>query len=77
MMLMLNVPATIGLMVLSLPIVELIYERGAFLSRDTAATAAGADVLRAGPARLLRGQDRVADFLLACVTAAHRCWSAS
>jgi putative peptidoglycan lipid II flippase len=40
MMLMLNVPATIGLMVLSLPIVELIYERGKFLPDDSAATAA-------------------------------------
>jgi putative peptidoglycan lipid II flippase len=40
MMLMLNVPATIGLMVLSLPIVELLYERGAFMSRDSEATAA-------------------------------------
>ena len=29
-MLMLNVPATVGLMVLSAPIVELIYERGEF-----------------------------------------------
>jgi putative peptidoglycan lipid II flippase len=40
MMLMLNVPATVGLMVLSLPIVELIYERGAFVARDSAGTAA-------------------------------------
>jgi putative peptidoglycan lipid II flippase len=40
MMLMLNVPATMGLMVLSLPIVELLYERGAFVSRDSAGTAA-------------------------------------
>ena len=40
MMLMLNVPATIGLMVLSLPIVELIYERGRFVSYDSSQTAA-------------------------------------
>jgi putative peptidoglycan lipid II flippase len=40
MMLMLNVPATVGLMALSLPIVELIYERGAFVPRDSASTAA-------------------------------------
>ena len=40
MILMLNLPATIGLMVLADPIVALIYERGAFLPRDTAATSA-------------------------------------
>jgi putative peptidoglycan lipid II flippase len=39
MMLMLNVPATIGLVVLARPIVELIYERGAFVPQDTASTA--------------------------------------
>src|SRR6185295_3142292 len=40
MMLMLNVPATIGLIVLSKPIVSLLLERGAFTAADTAATAA-------------------------------------
>ena len=40
MMLMLNVPATIGLLVLATPIVRLIFERGRFTSADTAATAA-------------------------------------
>jgi putative peptidoglycan lipid II flippase len=40
MMLMLNVPAMVGLMVLSTPIVELIFERGRFTPADTAATAA-------------------------------------
>jgi putative peptidoglycan lipid II flippase len=40
MMLMLNVPATIGLVVLAGPIVALILERGAFTAVDTAATAA-------------------------------------
>jgi putative peptidoglycan lipid II flippase len=39
-MLTLNVPATIGLIVLAAPIVELLYERGQFLPADTAATAA-------------------------------------
>ena len=39
-MLMLNVPATIGLVVLARPIVELIYERGAFVPQDTSSTAA-------------------------------------
>lgn len=40
MMLMLNVPATVGLMVLAEPIVALIYEREAFSAYDTASTAA-------------------------------------
>jgi putative peptidoglycan lipid II flippase len=39
-MLMLNVPATVGLMVLAEPIVAMIYERNAFLPSDTVATAA-------------------------------------
>lgn len=40
MMLMLNVPATVGLVVLATPIVRLIFERGRFTPADTAATAA-------------------------------------
>ena len=40
MMLMLNVPATAGLIVLATPIVALIFERGRFSAADTAATAA-------------------------------------
>jgi putative peptidoglycan lipid II flippase len=40
MMLMLNVPATIGLMVLAHPIVAVLLERGRFTPADTAATAA-------------------------------------
>ena len=39
-MLMLNVPATVGLMVLAVPIVRVIFERGAFAASDTVATAA-------------------------------------
>ncbi|MCU0249214.1 MAG: murein biosynthesis integral membrane protein MurJ [Vicinamibacterales bacterium] len=39
-MLMLNVPATVGLMVLATPIVALIFEHGRFTAADTAATAA-------------------------------------
>ena len=39
-MLMLNVPATVGLIVLAHPIVALLFERENFLPRDTAATAA-------------------------------------
>ncbi|HVL67109.1 MAG TPA: murein biosynthesis integral membrane protein MurJ [Vicinamibacterales bacterium] len=38
-MLMLNVPATVGLVVLAEPIVSMIYERRAFSPEDTAATA--------------------------------------
>ena len=40
MMLMLNVPATVGLVVLADPIVAVVLERGEFLPRDTATTAA-------------------------------------
>jgi putative peptidoglycan lipid II flippase len=40
MMLMLNVPATAGFIVLASPIVQLLFERGHFLPADTAATAA-------------------------------------
>jgi putative peptidoglycan lipid II flippase len=40
MMLVLNVPATIGLMVLAQPIVSLLFERGSFTPADSAATAA-------------------------------------
>ncbi len=39
MMLVLNVPATIGLIVLAHPIVALLFERGQFTPHDTAATA--------------------------------------
>jgi putative peptidoglycan lipid II flippase len=39
-MMMLNVPATIGLAVLAAPIVQLLFERRAFTPADTAATAA-------------------------------------
>jgi putative peptidoglycan lipid II flippase len=39
-MLVLNVPATFGLIVLATPIVELLFERGRFLPADTASTAA-------------------------------------
>jgi putative peptidoglycan lipid II flippase len=40
MMLMLNVPATVGLMVLARPIVAMLFERGRFSAHDTDATAA-------------------------------------
>ena len=38
-MMMLNVPATVGLIVLAEPIIRLMYERGAFLPTDTVAVA--------------------------------------
>ena len=65
MMLMLNVPATLGLVVLATPIVRLLFERGRFTPADTAATAAALRLLRARPRRLLGGADRVADLLRA------------
>jgi putative peptidoglycan lipid II flippase len=40
MMLMLNIPATVGLFVLARPIIELLFEHGRFGPADTAATAA-------------------------------------
>jgi putative peptidoglycan lipid II flippase len=40
MMLMLNVPATVGLLVLARPIVAMLFERGRFSAHDTDATAA-------------------------------------
>ena len=47
-MMMLNVPATVGLMVLAAPIVRVIFERGAFTAADTAATAAALQFYAAG-----------------------------
>jgi putative peptidoglycan lipid II flippase len=47
-MLMLNVPATVGLVVLAVPIIQLIYERGAFTRGDTLATAAALEFYAIG-----------------------------
>jgi len=47
-MLVLNVPATVGLMVLATPIVRLIFERHAFTAADTAATAAALQLYALG-----------------------------
>ena len=58
MMLMLNVPATLGLSVLATPIVALIFERGRFTPADTAATAAALVCYAPGPGRLLGRQAR-------------------
>jgi putative peptidoglycan lipid II flippase len=69
-MMMLNVPATVGLLVLATPIVQLIFERRAFTPADTSATAAalrfyaigllGYSVARiASPTFYALGQNRV------------------
>jgi putative peptidoglycan lipid II flippase len=47
-MLMLNVPATLGLIVLATPIVQLLFERGRFLPADTAATASAVRLYAVG-----------------------------
>ena len=48
MMLMLSIPSLVGLVVLAVPIVELIFERGRFTPDDTAATAAALAYYAAG-----------------------------
>ena len=48
MMLMLNVPATLGLVVLARPIVELLFEHGRFTAADTEATAAALQLYAVG-----------------------------
>ena len=53
-MLMLNVPATVGLIVLAVPIVRVIFERGAFTPRDTLATAAALQFYAHRPASATR-----------------------
>jgi len=47
-MMMLNVPAAVGLMVLASPIVRLLFERRAFTATDTAATAAAVQLYALG-----------------------------
>jgi putative peptidoglycan lipid II flippase len=69
-MMMLNVPATVGLIVLAEPIVRLMYQRGAFVPADTLATAGalqfyaigllGYSVVRiASPAFYALGESRI------------------
>ena len=72
-MLMLNVPATVGLIVLATPIVRVIFERGAFTPADTAATAAALQFYAHRPARLLGRAHRVAGVLRARARTARRC----
>jgi putative peptidoglycan lipid II flippase len=47
-MLMLNVPASVGLIVLATPIVRVLFERGEFTAADTAATAAAVQMYAVG-----------------------------
>jgi len=47
-MFMMNVPATVGLIVLATPIVRVIFERGEFVAADTAATAAALQMYALG-----------------------------
>ena len=63
-MLMLNVPATVGLMVLAQPIVAMIYQRRMFNQYDTASTAAALMFYAPGLLGYSVGQDRLADVLL-------------
>jgi putative peptidoglycan lipid II flippase len=69
-MMMLNVPSTVGLVVLATPIVQLIFERGRFTAADTLATASalrfyaigllGYSVVRiASPTFYALGQNRI------------------
>ena len=62
MMLMLNVPATVGLIALAEPIVALIYRARRIHAGRHRGHRRGADVLRARTDRLLGRQDRLADF---------------
>ena len=56
----LALPATLGLIVLSEPIVRLLFEHGAFTADDTAATAHALMLARARPARACAGEGAVA-----------------
>jgi putative peptidoglycan lipid II flippase len=47
-MLMLNIPATVGLLVLATPIVRVMYEHGRFTAQDTVATAAALQLYAIG-----------------------------
>jgi putative peptidoglycan lipid II flippase len=47
-MLMLNIPATVGLLVLATPIVRVMYEHGRFTAQDTIATAAALQLYAVG-----------------------------
>jgi len=80
MMMVLNVPATFGLIALATPIVRLLFERGRFVAADTAATAAalqwyamglvGYSAVRiASPTFYAIGRSRVPVIVSACAIA--------
>ena len=61
----LALPATLGLIALSQPIVRMLFEHGLFTAADTEGTAQRADVAGAWPARPCAGQGAVAGVLRA------------
>ena len=61
----LALPATLGLIVLSEPIVRMLFEHGAFTAADTRGNGAGAGLARARPARPCPGQGAVSGLLRA------------
>ncbi len=61
----LALPAMLGLIVLSAPIVRLLFEHGAFTAADTRLDRAGADLARARLAGPCAGEDAVAGLLRA------------
>ena len=71
-MLFLNLPATIGLIVLARPIVAVIFEHGNFTAADTISHRGGAAALRDRPDRLFDRADHLADVLRASAAAAFR-----
>lgn len=79
-MMMMNIPATVGLMVLAVPIVRLIFERGQFAPADTLATAAalqyygiglvGYSIVRiASPTFYALGRNRIPVIVSICTVA--------
>ena len=73
MMLMVNVPATLGLMALATPIVQLLFERGQFAAVGYRRDGGGAAVVRARPRGLFGGANRVADLAMRYGKAACPC----
>ena len=75
-MLMVNVPATLGLIVLATPIVQLLFERGRFVPADTTATAAALQCYALGLVGYSAARI-VSPVFYALGRAASRCSSAS
>ncbi len=71
-MLMLSVPASVGLMVLAVPIVELIFQHGAFGPSDTQKVATALAFLRPGDRRATRSSRLPARASIRCRTRARR-----